>query len=76
MGVAVNYEIILYNAKVVPLRGAVCKIVFNENQTRNSVGIVFHSHDQVRALIDQLQIYTTPPPSYGDGLIADGSRLP
>lgn len=60
-----NYEIILYDARVVPLHRAVCKIVFTEDRTRNSVGVILHSHEQVKALIEQLKTYTTPPPSWG-----------
>lgn len=60
-----NYEIVLYDVKVVPLKNAVCKVVFTENQTRNVVGVVFHSHDQIKALMDQLRQYSTPPPSWG-----------
>lgn len=60
-----NYEIVVYDIKIVPLKNAVCKLIFTEDRTRNVVGIVCHSHDQVRNLIEQLRQYSTPPPSWG-----------
>ena len=51
------YEIVAYDTKVVPLKTSVCKILISESQTRNSVGVVFHSVDQVRELVNQLKVY-------------------
>lgn len=51
------FEIVCYDVKVVPLKSSVCKLMVSENQTRNSIGVVFHSVQQVRDLIDQLKVY-------------------
>ena len=60
-----NYEIVLYEAKCVPLKNAVCKLIATENQTRNVVGIVFHSAEQVRILIEALRPYAVQQPIGG-----------
>mgnify|MGYP001565496803 CR=1 FL=1 len=60
-----NYEIFVYDLKVIALKNATCKITFTEDRTRNVVSVICTNHNQVRDLIEKLQQFATPPPSYG-----------